>query len=188
MKARTVSFSFYCYMFVFVKLQSIKTLRGINTVVRHFINLKHLNFKWSFDFWTLDYPETKQNSCFYYNLTSSHVTMVHLFLLCLSVRARPHTCVCFCAEPNLAEPGFWHAPRPSGHFSVLFCGEDLGRTEGTVPVPDWMEGQLGRAQIHRTAGQQLFKHECFSSMISRLLKPAVHALNMHRIEKWRYFD
>lgn len=43
-------------------------------------------------------------------------------------------------ESNLAEPGLWHAPRPSGHLSVLLCGENLGRAEGTVPAPHRMEG------------------------------------------------
>lgn len=60
----------------------------------------------------------------------------------------------YVSESNLAEPGLWHAARPSGHLSVLLCGEDLGRTGGTVPAPHRMEGQSGWPQIHRTAGQQ----------------------------------
>lgn len=66
------------------------------------------------------------------------------------------TCVSVClSEPNLAEPGLWHAARPPGHVSVLLRSEDLGWTGGTVPAPHRMEGQPGWPQIHGTAGQQL---------------------------------
>lgn len=64
-----------------------------------------------------------------------------------------YVCVYF-SESNLAEPGLWHAAGPSGHLSVLLCGEDLGRTGGTVSAPHRVEGQSGWPQIHRTAGQQ----------------------------------
>lgn len=65
-------------------------------------------------------------------------------------------CMClYAVESNLAEPGLWHAARPSGHLSVLLRGQDLGRTGGTVSAPHRMEGQSGRPQIHRTAGQQV---------------------------------
>lgn len=69
-----------------------------------------------------------------------------------------HVCfmyLCACSlEPYLAELGLWHATRPPGHLSVLLCGEDMGRTRGTVSAPHRMEGQSGWPQIHRTAGQQ----------------------------------
>lgn len=57
-------------------------------------------------------------------------------------------------ESYLAEPGLWHAARSAGHLSVLLRCEDMGRTGRAVPAPHRMEGQSGRPQIHRTAGQQ----------------------------------
>lgn len=60
-----------------------------------------------------------------------------------------------CAEPNLEEPGLWHVARPPRHLRILLRGADMGGAGGTVSAPDRVEGQLGRSQIHRTAGQQV---------------------------------
>lgn len=56
-------------------------------------------------------------------------------------------------ESHLAQPGLWHAARPAGHLSVVLCGENLGRTGGTVSASHRMEGQSGWPEIHGAAGQ-----------------------------------
>lgn len=92
-------------------------------------------------------------------------------------------CICvYFSESDLAEPGLWHAARPSGYLSVLLRGEDLGRTGGTVSAPHRMEGQSGWPQIHGAAGQLphniQFCHKDFC------VGGTVYRLNTEMLCKW----